>query len=87
MKKMIAAVVLFGLVGCTDSCISQLATYGEIEHITCFSGGVMIYDGYSTGIVEKSSSDFFYLRDRATGKFVAINGDCIVRHEAPHEEK
>lgn len=71
--------------GCTDASWSQLEAYGEEAHVKCYSGGVLIYDGYSTGKINRadSGSDGYYFRDRATGRLREVSGDCDVDFGAP----
>ena len=37
------------LIACTDTEIAQLTAIGEPGHITCYSGGQVIFEGDSTG--------------------------------------
>lgn len=49
-------------------------------HVTCFSGGVIFYEGDSEGTVEhfyRSEGVFFTEKD--THAFMRVNGDCTVR--------
>lgn len=69
------------LAGCTDSSLSSLGAYGSPALIRCFSGGLLIYDGKSTGRVAKvEQSDGWEFREAGTNNFVRVSGACIVRH-------
>lgn len=67
------------LFGCKDSQIAQFKSIGSAHRIICYSGGQVIYDGYSTGNVsDQESSDGFYWEDAATRKLVETNADCVI---------
>lgn len=80
----IIAICLSGLLmtGCTDAGIGKITSVGDSAHVSCYSGGKLIYDGYSTGKVESDfSSDGYYFKDRETGKMLEVSGDCIIIYD------
>lgn len=77
MNKLIFGLLLL-LVGCTDASISKFKQLGGPQHIRCYSGGVLIYEGNSTGkIANEANSDGYYFEDAATGKIVEVSAHCI----------
>lgn len=73
------AALLLTLTGCTDAQFENLATIGSAAEVTCYSGGVVIYEGKSTGKVATThGSDGWEFKDAKTGKFVRVSGDCVV---------
>ena len=69
------------LIACTDTDIAQLTAIGEPGHITCYSGGQVIFEGDSTGkIATEEQSDGWKFMDAATGRLVRVSGDCLIRN-------
>ncbi len=78
MKLFIA---LFLLVGCTDADMAQLSAIGRAAHITCYSGGKIIYEADSTGkISTESDSDGWFFSEKPSGRLVRISGTCVVKN-------
>lgn len=83
MKK-IAFLFALSLSGCTDAAWSKLDAYGESGRVTCYSGGVLRFDDFSTGrILNSDQSDGYYFRSRTTQKLVETSGDCTIQYGAP----
>ena len=81
MKFFLIAIMFLFFVGCTDAQWSQVKTLGNSGHVRCYSGGKLIYDGWSTGKTStESQSDGWYLRDKATDKLVRVSGDCLIEN-------
>jgi hypothetical protein len=75
----VAAVIV---AGCTDARMGKITALGNPAHIQCYSGGALIYDGYSTGKVSsEDSSDGYFFKDRDTGKFMMVSGNCVMTYE------
>jgi len=69
------------LCGCTDAKRASFNSLGSPGHIICYSGGKVIYEGDSTGrIATVEPSDGWELKDRKTGKFVRVSGDCVLEN-------
>jgi hypothetical protein len=67
------------LAGCSDTTIARISAIGSAGHVTCYSGGHVIYDGNSTGKIENAhASDGYEFKDAATGRLVRVSGDCLV---------
>lgn len=66
----------------TDASWSKLESLGNPAHVTCYSGGKLIYDGYSTGKVSsESNSDGYYFRDKKDGLLKEVSGNCVITYE------
>lgn len=82
MKKSLQAVALFvmmGLVGCTDATMAKFDSLGNKSHIACYSGGVPIYEGVSSGKVSnEQNSDGYFFQDKETGRLMEVGGDCVI---------
>lgn len=77
MEKLIVSCL--ALTGCTDAFMSSASQLGTPQHVVCYSGGKVIYDGHSTGVIHnESQSDGFYFKSKETGKAVQVNGDCVI---------
>jgi hypothetical protein len=73
--------LILTLIACTDTQIAQVSAIGEPGHITCYSGGQVIYEGDSTGkIATEESSDGWKFMDAATQRLVRVSGDCVIRN-------
>lgn len=86
MKRfMIAAslVMVIGLAsGCTDTTIAHFESIGDPAHVTCFSGGVKVYEGHSTGkVATTSQSDGWEFMDATDRKLVRVSGTCVVKQD------
>lgn len=67
------------LVGCSNANMSAISAWGKRHDVKCWSGGVVIYEGYTTGKVENEDhSDGYYFQDTATRKFVTVSGNCVI---------
>lgn len=79
MRKMMVLCVALAMVGCTDASFDKVTSYGSRASVKCYSGGVLIYEGTSTGkLLETQDSDGYNLRDSVTKDLVQVNGDCVV---------
>lgn len=66
-------------IGCSDTDLAQLTAIGEPGHITCYSGGQVIYEGDSTGKIEtETQSDGWKFMDSKTQRLVRVSGDCVI---------
>jgi len=83
MRKLLLAAVAItalGMTACTDTTISNLKSYGDSRNVICYSGGVEIYRGASTGMIEVASSGVQF-RDKS-GNFVEVIADCVLTSKA-----
>jgi len=73
--------VTFLFPACTDATLSSVGALGSQAHITCYSGGTVIYDGDSSGrIATVDGSDGWEFRDAKTLRFVRVSGACVIRN-------
>lgn len=78
--RIIIISILF-LIGCTDTEKAAFSALGNSGTISCYSGGRLIFEGSSTGkIGTVSSSDGWEFKDRETGKFIRVSGDCLIQN-------
>ncbi len=64
---------------CTIQDMGEIKSFRKPGHIMCYSGGVKIYEGYSSGATEFDNEILEFI-DNESKKFVRISGDCIVKH-------
>lgn len=68
------------LTSCSDGFKSKIFAIGKSHRITCYSGGQVVMDTYSTGKIDnEDKSDGYYFREKETGLLIRTNGDCIIR--------
>lgn len=73
--------LILTLLACSDTDIAHMKSMGESGHITCFSGGQIIYEGDSTGkIATVEKSDGWEFMDAKTDRLVRVSGDCLIRN-------
>jgi len=73
--------VLIGLIlsGCSNANMAAIGAWGKRHDVKCYSGGVVIYEGYTTGKIENEDhSDGYYFQDAGTNKFVTVSGNCVI---------
>lgn len=74
--------LLVTIVSCTDAQRSKITSLGNKAHVKCWSGGVVIFDGFSTGKVSsEESSDGYYFKDATDGMLKEASGDCIITYQ------
>lgn len=79
MKTILAIATLVLLSGCTDASWDKTVNYANPSRVACYSGGVAIYNGVSTGrVLETTDSDGWSFRDSKTGELVQVYGDCVI---------
>lgn len=78
---LLAVAAGLSLSGCTDADRARISALGTGGHITCYSGGVVIYKGDATGkIASESQSDGWYFKEKGTDSLVRVSGDCVIRN-------
>jgi len=79
--KILGLITLFTTFGCTDAMVSEVLSVGSKAHITCYSGGKVIYDGFSTGkVATEKQSDGWFFEDEKTGNLIRLSGDCVIEN-------
>ena len=82
MKKvyLLLIVLSFVFIGC-DASIGKLKALGYNANVKCYSGGVLTYEGISTGRVQSSEqSDGYYFVDESDRKLKEVSGECIITY-------
>lgn len=80
MNRYLIVMFFFPFLGCTDATLSKFKQLGSPQEITCYSGGQIIYHGFSTGkVVAEEGGSGHYFEERETGALVEILGNCIIR--------
>lgn len=85
MKKTgILAVCMAALAvsACTDAGWEKLTAYGDAARVTCHSGGVVVFDDFSTGKVQQSDQSDPFFKSATTGRLVEVSGDCRIDYGA-----
>lgn len=71
------------LFGCSNAEWAAFQALGKRHAIKCYSGGVVIYEGATTGKIEnENQSDGYFFQDEQTGKLVRVSGNCVITVEA-----
>ena len=79
--KLYLCIAALMFAGCTDGVIGKIKSYGSGAKVRCWSGGVLIYDGGSTGkVLSEKNSDGYYFIDKSSGDMLEIAGDCIIKY-------
>lgn len=79
MKPLMVAILFATATGCTDAGWSRLTALGDSASIKCYSGGVLIFEGRSTGKVKsEQSSDGYFFKDAADGLLKEVSGNCVI---------
>lgn len=66
---------------CTAGTMGKFKALGSSAHIRCYSGGVLIYEGNSTGkVTSERSSDGYYFIDAADDKLKEVSGNCVIEY-------
>lgn len=79
-KKTVLILALLTLSGCNSSVSKIKNTWGDAPaHITCYSGGKVIYDGVSVGKpFSEEKSDGYFFTDKATNDLMEVSGQCVI---------
>jgi len=82
MRFLLGLILIFFITSCTDAGCSKIGNYGGSAQVTCYSGGRLIYTGFSTGKVQsESTSDGYYFKDAKTNELVEVSGDCKIEYQ------
>ena len=64
---------------CSNAEFSGLSALGKEHKIQLYSGGVLVKEWTSTGVVKNNQgSDGWYFQDKETKRFVTISGDIVI---------
>lgn len=80
MKKiLIIGALALAITGCTEAQRGKVFALGDEAKVTCWSGGLQIYDGFSTGKVSsEQNSDGYYFVDKELNKTIEVSGNCVI---------
>ena len=82
MKSLFLIITIILISSCTDAERSKMFSLGDTAKITCYSGGTLIYEGFSTGKVKsETNSDGYFFKDKADGKLKEVSGNCIIIYQ------
>lgn len=80
--KLSLLVILTILVSCSDAEMSKIGSWGSSAKIKCYSGGLVIYDGHSTGkVISEANSDGYFFRDKGDGNLKEVSGNCVIEYK------
>lgn len=87
----IAAVSALGLAalatGCTDTQTAHWGALGSAARVTCYSGGYLVLDDFSTGkVANAGNSDGYEFKSQTTGRLQQASGDCQIDYGATNPE-
>lgn len=84
MRRIVLLIALLTTLGCTEAQRGKFYALGDSAHVKCYSGGELIYDGYSTGKVSsEDNSDGYYFVDKKDERTKEVSGNCIIDYGAP----
>ena len=79
----VAAILIAGSSACTDTQQAHFSALGSSARITCYSGGHLVLDDFSTGKVSNASgSDGYEFKSDTTGRLEQASGDCQIDYGA-----
>ena len=79
MKIIAALIMICLLTACTDTDRASWNAKEKTNQNTCYSGGKLIYEGDSTGVIQTvDHSDGWEFKDAKTGKFIRTSGQCVI---------
>jgi len=82
VKKLLVILFSVCVVGCTDAERSKFFNYGNSAEVKCYSGGVLIYSGYSSGkVVSYDDSTGYMFRTKSDGTLMKVSGDCVITYK------
>jgi len=68
---------------CTDTTIAHIAAIGDPGRVTCYSGGKLVLDDFSTGKIKNAGqSDGYEFKSATTQRLQQASGDCQVDYGA-----
>jgi len=78
----ILLLLFIGLMGCTEAEMAKIGALGNAAKIKCYSGGVVIYEGRSTGKVSsEANSDGYFFRDADDQRLKEVSGNCVITYD------
>lgn len=78
MKRAIFAILVF--CSCTDAAMGRMTSLGDSAWVQCYSGGVLVYEGRSSGRVASVEASDGYIFKGMDGIQRETSGDCIITY-------
>lgn len=90
MHKLILTLVLastcLAATACSDASRAHWSALGDVARVTCFSGGKIIADDFSTGkVMNADGSDGYEFKSATTQRLSQFSGDCVVDYGAKQQ--
>lgn len=89
--KLLPLLLLIVCTACSEAERGKLATFGSSARVTCYSGGVLIFDAVSTGKVSnETNSDGYFAKYRYVAPdgtptseefYASVSGDCTILYK------
>jgi hypothetical protein len=81
---LVTSILWLGILSsCTDTKRAHFSAMGSPARVTCYSGGRLVLDDFSTGKVSNSDgSDGYEFKSATTGRLQQASGDCQVDYGA-----
>ncbi len=82
IKNMFLVLFVFIVCSCSNADIAAMNAWGQRHHVKCWSGGIVIYEGHTTGKIENErQSDGYFFQEQESGKLVGVSGNCLITLE------
>ena len=82
MRELTIITILCMGLYCTDAKWKKMTSLGDSASIKCYSGGILIYQGVSTGkISSEANSDGYFFQDRSDNKLKEVSGNCVIEYK------
>lgn len=79
----IAATLLCATSACTDTQRAHFGAIGQEGRVSCYSGGSLVFDDFSTGKVQTHEGGAGYeFKSVTTQRLEQVNGACVVDYGA-----
>jgi hypothetical protein len=80
MRQLLVAIVVLGLVGCTDPDPSSPPLGDKAGEVSCYSGGLSIYSGKSAGKINVDQAGGYEFTEQDSGRIIRTNADCVIKY-------
>ena len=80
MRLVLVAIVVFGLVSCTDSDRSSRTLGDKVAEVDCYSGGQAIYVGKAVGKINSDQAGGYEFTEQGSGKTIRTNAACVIKY-------
>lgn len=67
---------------CTDASMAKKMNLGNSASVRCYSGGVLIFEGRSTGkVMSEKNSDGYFFKDASDNRLKEVSGNCVIVYD------